>query len=223
MEAMRNSRFTVETGVEDLLAAIVPHVPFDGWSEPAFKAAVEDLGVEMALARVICPRGAVDLAAAYHRAGDAQMVQALAQADVSGLKFREKVALAVRLRLETADVELVRRGASVFALPQNAGLGGKLVWGTADAIWTALGDTSEDYNWHTKRMTLSAVYSSVVLYWIGDESAGKIDSWAFLDRRIEDVMAFEKVKGGLLKLPFVPRILAQFNKPQARDLPGSMK
>lgn len=223
METMRNSRFTVETGVEDLLAAILPHVPFDGWSEPAFKAAVEDLGVEMALARVICPRGAVDLAAAYHRAGDAQMVQALADADMSGLKFREKVALAVRLRLETADAELVRRGASVFALPQNAGLGGKLVWGTADAIWTALGDTSEDYNWHTKRMTLSAVYSSVVLYWIGDESAGKIDSWAFLDRRIEDVMTFEKVKGGLLKLPFVPRILAQFNKPQARDLPGRVK
>ena len=64
METQRNSRFTVETGVEDLLAAILPHVPFDGWSEPAFKAAVEDLGVEMPLARVICPRGAVDLAVA---------------------------------------------------------------------------------------------------------------------------------------------------------------
>jgi ubiquinone biosynthesis protein COQ9 len=127
------------------------------------------------------------------------------------------------LRLEAADVELVRRGASVFALPQNAGLGGKLVWGTADVIWTALGDRSEDYNWHTKRMTLSAVYSSVVLYWIGDESAGKTDSWAFLDHRIDDVMTFEKVKGGLLKLPFVSKILAQFNKPAERDLPGSTK
>jgi ubiquinone biosynthesis protein COQ9 len=223
METMRNSRFTVETGVEDLLAAIVPHVPFDGWSEPAFKAAVEDLGIELALARVVCPRGAVDLAAAYHRAGDAQMIAALGATDLNGLKFREKVSLAVRLRLEAADVELVRRGASVFALPQNAGLGGKLVWGTADVIWTALGDRSEDYNWHTKRMTLSAVYSSVVLYWIGDESAGKTDSWAFLDHRIDDVMTFEKVKGGLLKLPFVSKILAQFNKPAERDLPGSTK
>jgi ubiquinone biosynthesis protein COQ9 len=223
METQRNSRFTVETGVEDLLAAILPHVPFDGWSEPAFKAAVEDLGVEMPLARVICPRGAVDLAVAYHRAGDRAMEAALAASDMSALKFREKVTLAVRLRLASADLELVRRGASLFALPQNAGTGGKLIWGTADAIWTALGDTSEDYNWHTKRMTLSAVYSSVVLYWMGDESEGKTETWAFLDRRIEDVMSFEKVKGGFLKLPFVPQILARLNKPAPRDLPGEIK
>ncbi|WP_376877293.1 COQ9 family protein [Albirhodobacter sp. R86504] len=220
METIRNSRFSVETGVEDLLAAILPHVPFDGWSEPAFKAAVGDLGVDPDLARVLCPRGGVDLAVAYHLAGDRAMEAALAKADMSALKFREKVALAVKLRLEGADAELVRRGASIFALPQNATTGGKLLWGTADAIWSALGDTSEDYNWHTKRMTLSAVYSSVVLYWMGDESEGKADTWAFLDRQIDNVMQFEKVKGTLLKLPFVPHLLAQFNKPAPSDLPG---
>ena len=213
METGRNSRFSIATGRADLFAAIVPHVPFDGWSEPAFKAACADLEVSVAQARLVAPRGAVDLAAEYHRAGDRAMEAAVLAADLSGLKFREKVAFAVRARLEGADAELVRRGASCFALPQNAGLGAELIWGTSDAIWCALGDGSEDYNWYSKRASLAAVYSATVLYWMGDESEGRAETWAFLDRRIENVMQFEKVKGIALKIPGLSSLLSGLRKP----------
>ena len=76
------------------------------------------------------------------------------------------------------------------------------MWGTADAIWTALGDSSRDVNWYTKRLTLSAVYSATVLYWLGDQSDGHADTWAFLDRRIEDVMRFEKAKADFRASPW---------------------
>lgn len=177
-----------------LLTAALPHVPFDGWGEACFRAACADAGVDPGLARVVCPRGAVDLAVDYHRAGDRAMVARLQAADLGAMRFRERVAAAVRFRLEAADRDPVRRGAALFALPQHVAAGAGLVWGTADAIWRALGDNSTDVNWYTKRATLSAVYSATVLYWLGDDSEARQATWEFLDRRIEGVMRFEKAK-----------------------------
>jgi ubiquinone biosynthesis protein COQ9 len=205
---MENSHMDMATMRESLLAAMLPHVVFDGWSETSLKLAAEDAGISPDLVRVIAPRGAVDLAADYHRAGDRAMEAALAGADMAGLKFRQKVALAVRLRLEGADREIVRRGTAIFALPQNAGTGAQLVWGTADAIWRALGDTSDDVNWYSKRATLSAVYGTTVLYWLGDDSAGHVATWEFLDRRIENVMQFETFKAKVRDNPVLGKLLA---------------
>lgn len=220
---MKNHQLDISAARADLLAAILPHVPFDGWSAPAFAAAVSELQIDPGLAAVICPRGALDLAVDYHRAGDLAMEEALARADQTGLKFRDKVALAVRLRLEGADPELVRRGAALFALPQHAATGSRLIWETADRIWRALGDASEDYNWYTKRMTLSAVYSATALFWLADESADHADTWDFLARRIENVMQFEKAKGRLLALPGMSAFLGAIRAPRGdAALPGCL-
>ena len=180
---------------ERLLAAIKPHVPFDGWTLRAFRMAVADAGVDRAAANAVCPRGAVDLAVAYHKAGDAEMVRRIHDADMSQMRFRDRITAAVRFRLEAVeDKELVRRGTTLFALPMHAAEGARLVWGTADLIWDTMGDTARDYNWYTKRATLGAVYSATVLYWLGDDSEDHARTWAFLDRRIADVMRIETVK-----------------------------
>ncbi|WP_019956618.1 COQ9 family protein [Yoonia vestfoldensis] len=214
-----------------LLDAIVPHVAFDGWARAAFDAAIADSGVDPALARTLCPRGAVDLAIAFHEQGDQAMVAALHAADLTGMRFRDKVAHAIRLRIRAIpDKEAVRRGTALFALPHMAADGARLIWGTADQIWTALGDTSDDANWYTKRLTLSGVYASVVLYWLGDDSTGGQATDAFIDRRIGDVMQFEKVKAqmrdnALLKPLTVPfgKLMAGIKAPRRDvdpDLPG---
>lgn len=192
-----------------LLKAALTHVPFDGWSEATFKAAISDSGLDPTLARTACPRGAVDLAVAFHSAGDKAMLERIKATDMSALKFREKIAAAVRFRLEAVDdKEVVRRGTSLFALPHHAADGAKAIWGTCDKIWDALGDTSDDVNWYTKRATLSAVYSSTVLYWLGDDSIDHQATWAFLDRRIENVMQFEKFKAQVNENPFLKRALS---------------
>ncbi len=184
-----------ETVTERLLAAIKPHVPFDGWSPRAYRMAVTEAGVDRAAADAVCPRGAVDLAVAYHKSGDAEMVRRIHAADMGQMRFRERITAAVRFRLEAVeDKELVRRGTTLFALPMHGAEGARLVWGTADLIWDALGDTARDYNWYTKRATLAGVYSSTVLYWLGDDSDDHARTWAFLERRIADVMRIESVK-----------------------------
>ncbi|WP_341233214.1 COQ9 family protein [uncultured Sulfitobacter sp.] len=217
---------------EQLLDAALMHVPFDGWSETTFQAAIADTGIDSTVARAVCPRGSVDLAVAYHKRGDALMIDRMNAEDLSEMKYRDKIAAMVQFRLEAVtDKEVVRRGTTLFALPQHASDGAKLVWGTCDAIWDALGDTSDDVNWYTKRATLSAVYSSTVLYWLGDTSDGHQATWEFLDRRIDNVMQIEKVKAQVRNSPTLSKLLTGPNwllshvKAPSRvpkmDLPGS--
>ena len=204
------------------------HVPFDGWSERTLRAALVDANMAPALGKALFPRGSVDLALAYHARGDAEMVARLAEVDLGALRFRDRIAKAVRLRLEGLDPELVRRGTTLFALPQNAVAGAGAIWGTADKIWTALGDSSDDINWYTKRATLSAVYGSTVLYWLGDTAPGQGQTWDFLDRRIEGVMQFEKLKAKVQQNPVGKMIfdvsgkmMASIRRPIVpQDLPG---
>ncbi len=179
-----------------LLLAALPHVPFDGWSDMTLRAAAADTGLSDPIARALFPRGGVDLALAYHAMGDDEMVERLAATDLAALRFRDRIATAVRLRLDCADRELVRRGTTLFALPQHSAEGAAAIWRTADRIWTALGDESRDVNWYSKRMTLSAVYAATVLFWLGDTSDDGQPTRDFLDRRIEQVMGFEKLKAG---------------------------
>ena len=214
-----------------LLDAIVMHVPFDGWSPEAFDAAARDAQMTPAEARALCPGGATDLAVMFHEQGDRAMEAALQAANIDVMRIRDKITFAMRTRLEVVpDKELVRRGSTLFALPQNAALGARLIWGTADAMWRAIGDTSEDVNWYTKRMTLSAVWGSVVLYWLGDTSEGDAATLAFIDRRIEDVMQFEKTKAQVSGNPLLKpltgilsKATASIRAPRAArrdDLPG---
>ncbi|EBA13488.1 COQ9 family protein [Roseobacter sp. CCS2] len=210
--------------LNQLLDAALPHVAFDGWSPATFKAAVADADIDPAVAKTMCPRGAVDLAIAYHHRGDAAMVTSLKAADLTNMRFRDKVAHAIRLRLQVIDdKEAVRRGTTLFALPHMAADGAKLIWGTADAIWNALGDTSRDVNWYTKRMTLSGVYSSVVLYWLGDDSLDLQATDAFIDRRIDNVMQFEKLKAQAKANPLLKPLTSTLERMMASvKAPGAV-
>ena len=222
---------TSNPSVEALLDAILNHIAFDGWSSTAFEAALKDTGISEADARIVVPRGAIDLAVAFHRRGDRAMLEELENADLSDMRFRDKVALALRFRVEVMDDrEAVRRASALFSLPGNAAEGARLVWETADHVWNALGDTSEDANWYTKRATLSGVWASTVLFWLGDDSPGHTETIAFIDRRIENVMQFEKVKAQLRKNPLTKPLMelqaglfARLRKPGGvvrDDLPG---
>lgn len=212
--------------------AILPEVVFDGWTDAAFQAAWRQCDLTEAEARALCPRGALDLAAFSHRLADDQMVARLQAADLSDMRFRDKVAFALRARLDVIpDREAVRRSMSLFSLPFHAPEGTALVWGTADRIWTALGDPSQDANWYSKRATLSAVWASVVIYWLGDESEGHEKTDAFIGRRIDDVMQIEKAKAGLRRNPLlrpvmgpVEALMSRVRAPSAAgrdDLPGT--
>ena len=176
---------------EALLDAMLELAPQTGWMDASLQAAAERLGLDAGQVMLACPNGVSDLLDLLaRRAADASLAGLKGQ-DLSGLKIRDKVAAGVRAYLAFLEPHkpAVRRAAGS---PYNALSGPKALWAGADAIWTGLGDTSVDFNWYTKRMTLSAVLGSTLVAWLGTDDAAEVE--AFLARRIENVMEFERFK-----------------------------
>ncbi len=184
-----------------LVEAMLPHVAFDGWGQSALRAGATDIGVPLAVAQLAFT-GPADMVEAYIAYADAAMEAALLPLALPAMKIRERIRIAVRTRLEQAEPhrEAVRRALAVLARPDHAARAARTAWATVDAIWRAAGDTSTDYNFYTKRAILGAVYGATLIYWLNDHSDGHADTWAFLDRRIAGIMAFEKAKAKLTKL-----------------------
>lgn len=204
MRATENQSQTDPTQAEkDAMAdAVMAHAAFDGWTGTAMATGARDLGKPPEEAQRLFPGGPVEIVDWIDRRATERMLEALAARDLSGLKIREKIALAIRLRLEplTAQREALRRATSLMALPFNAPKAASALYRTVDAMWYGIGDRSTDFNFYSKRAILSGVFASTVLVWLYDRSEGQARTWEFLDRRIGDVMQFEKAKASLRDL-----------------------
>ncbi|MEH6548215.1 MAG: COQ9 family protein [Sneathiella sp.] len=184
-----------------LLDAVLPHVLFDGWSRKAMIAAAKALKTDVTVFDLTFPDGAIDMVTLFIQNADDRMEAELAARGVLEMKIRDRITLAIRLRLELygPQKEAVRRAVNILTLPQNAVRATKLTANTVSLMWYATGDTSADFNWYSKRLTLSAVYGATLLFWLDDKSEDHIKTWEFLDRRIENVMQFETAKWKLKK------------------------
>jgi ubiquinone biosynthesis protein COQ9 len=173
-----------------LLEAALVHVPFDGWSRRSLFAGARDLGVEPGLARRLFPRGGDDLLAQLERWADRRMLARIDPDALAAMRIRERIATLVRARLEALAPhrEAMRRAVAARLLPSNAMAGCTSLWRTVDLMWSVAGDKADDYNYYSKRSLLAAVLTSTFLFWLEDRSDGFGDSWAFLDRRIGEVM-----------------------------------
>lgn len=179
-----------------LALATGEHAVFDGWTGTAVDAAADQLGIDRAQARLAMPKAQAGMVDEYIQAVDRALEQHFKPKRLAQLKIRDQIRALVWHRLETMSParEAVRRGLAVLALPQNLPLAMRIGWRTADLMWRLAGDTSTDFNHYTKRMTLGAVYASSLLVWLDDSSDDFGETAAFLDRRIDDVMKFEKWK-----------------------------
>ena len=199
-----------------LIEAMLPNVPFDGWSRPALRAAARHIGMPADEALALFPNGAAELVACFSRWADLRMLDRLEAVALEPLRIPERIALAITTRLEILAPwrEAERRALSVLALPQHAPLGLRLLYGTVDGIWYAAGDRATDFSFYTKRGTLAVVYAATLLYWLDDSSPGFGDTRAFLDRRLAGVASVGKARQRfevvLERLPNPLRLLRQF-------------
>ena len=179
-----------------LALAVGENAVFDGWTQAAVDSAAGQVGIDPVQARLAMPKGQPAMIDTYIQEVDRALEAWFTPERMAGMKIREKIRSLVWHRLETMGPgrEAVRRGLAVLAMPQNVPLALRISWRTADLMWRIAGDTSTDFNHYTKRMTLGAVYGSTLLAWLDDQSEGWADTAAFLDRRIDDVMKFEKFK-----------------------------
>ena len=182
-----------------LLEATLPNVLFDGWSLAALKAGAQAIDLPEAEIVRLFPDGGREAALWPDDWADRRMLAALESVDLPALKIRARVATAVQARLEVLAPhrEAVRRAIALKASPWGAARAAEIVYRTVDAIWYAAGDTATDFNFYTKRALLAAAYGPTVLYWLNDSSEGAADTFAFLDRRLGEILQIPKLTAGL--------------------------
>ena len=203
---------------EALIDVVLSHVPFDGWSDKALLAAAADCAISPTAARRAFPRGAASQIAYHAARADRRLEQDLDAEAFKGLGVRQRIAAAVKRRLELEEPhrEAVRAALAYGALPLNAGLSLSCLYHSVDSMWFAIGDKSTDFNFYTKRALLAGVYGATLLYWLDDNSENREDSWAFLDRRLEDVMRIGRLKGKLQRIFPSPGMIARLIKGSRR-------
>lgn len=184
-----------------LAPAIAEAAAFDGWGEEGIAVAAKARGVDSRVALLAYPGGAMDAIAAWIASVDQAMAEAHPAESLVLFPVRERIRRLIVFRLEAVrhGEEALRRAMAIMALPQNAARSLKLGWQSADAMWRLAGDKATDYNHYTKRAILAGVYAATLAVFVGDESEGKAETFAFLDRRLEDILRFEKTKARLLR------------------------
>lgn len=181
-----------------LALAVGENAVFDGWTRQAVDSAAGQLGIDPVQARLAFPKHQTGMIDCYIQEVDRALEASFTPDQLAAMKIRERIRTLVWRRLEIMGParEAVRRGLAVLAMPQNMPLALRISWRTSDLMWRLAGDTSTDFNHYTKRMTLGAVYASTLVAWLDDQSEGWNETAAFLGRRIDDVMRFEKWKAG---------------------------
>ena len=186
--------------LDEVRAALAPIIArnagFDGWSDTAVHAAADEAGVDRDVAKLAFKDNAIDMIDAWIDSIDMELAHRLPAEKLAAMKIRDRITalLATRLDIMAPDRESLRRAMAIMAMPQNLVRSAKIGWRSADRMWRLAGDTASDFNHYTKRMTLSAVYASTLSVFVNDDSDNFADARAFLDRRIDNVMQFEKVK-----------------------------
>lgn len=187
--------------LDELRAALAPLVAanaaFDGWTPVAIAAAARTFGVDADVARLAYAGGAVDMIDAWFAHVDRLMIEALPADALAAMRIRQRITALVEARLAAVagEREALRRALAILAMPQNVHRAARLGWRTVDLMWRLAGDTATDYNHYTKRALLGGVYGSTITVFLDDESGGHADTRAFLSRRIDGIMRFEKLKG----------------------------
>ena len=221
---MTNPTDFTDLTLDELRVALAPDIAasaiFDGWNETALVAAAEMAGCDVDVAKLAFPGSRpMDMIAAWIASVDQAMEAEWPAERLATLKIRERIRALVASRLEAvAHIdEAVRRALAVMAQPQNARRSLRLGWHSADVMWRLAGDTATDYNHYTKRAILAGIYSATLAVFVNDDSEGKADTHAFLERRIDGVMRFEKVKAQFIgkdpELPSLTRFLGRLRYP----------
>lgn len=180
----------------NLLKSTLPHIPFDGWTSKSLRLGVKSAGLPTGAEELYFPGGPLEMIGFWNAEMDKTVEAELAKLDLAKMRIRDKVTAGVLARFYAIGPheEAARRAIARTALPDGLLQGPKILWAAADTIWRAIGDTSTDINYYTKRTTLSAVISTSLASWLSDEHPEKVKARAFLDARIENVMQFEGAK-----------------------------
>ncbi|MEM8633965.1 MAG: COQ9 family protein [Pseudomonadota bacterium] len=181
------------------LDALLPNVPFDGWTDRAAKSAAEAAALTPGEQALAAPRGVIDLIDHLFDTAEEAARDTIKDTKFETVGVRDKVAFGVKAWLSALEPnrEAVRKAAARGFLPWVAGGALERTWSVADMVWTAIGDPSEDYNKYSKRGLLAATVPLIVLKWLDEEDDDKMD--AYIRARLTGAMRLGQAGGVVAK------------------------
>lgn len=178
-----------------VLDAALAQVAKYGWTVEALSLAAAEQGLSN-LAHGLFRRGPVELVEHFIAKCNARMLEELSALDMEHMTLKEKIRAAIhaRLRQYAPHIATWPQAIAILAQPSNASTSFSLMFNTINDIIYVAGDSTIDFDWYTKRAVLAGVYTSTELFMLTDASDNFADTWAFLNRRLEDVVTLSKYK-----------------------------
>ena len=188
----------------DLIKAMLKHVPFDGWTWKAMEQGAIDIGFEkkktsslrIKIFKDLFQNGSIDFIDIFSEIIDLEVKQNYNLLESKPERIPEKIKKIIMIRLNLCQQykEAVRSSISLTAIPVNTKISLNILYRTCNSIWRIAGDKSTDFSFYTRRISLAAVYTSTLLFWLNDKSDNNIETEFFLDRRLKDVSRISSLK-----------------------------
>ena len=188
----------------DLVRAMLTHVPFDGWTWEAMEQGAIDIGFEkkktsslrIKIFKDLFKNGPIDFIDVFSEIIDLEVKENYNLIEFKPERVPEKIKKIIMIRLNLCQryKEAVRSSISLTAIPVNARASLKILYRTCNSIWRIAGDKSTDFSFYTRRISLAAVYTSTLLFWLNDNSNNNIETEFFLERRLKDISKISSLK-----------------------------
>ena len=188
----------------DLIRAMLTHVPFDGWTWKAMEQGAIDIGFEkkktssyrMKIFKDLFKNGSIDFIEIFSEVIDFEVKEKYDLLEFKPERVSEKIKKIIMIRLNLCQKykEAVRTSISLTAMPINAKISLNILYKTCNSMWRIAGDKSTDFSFYTRRISLAAVYTSTLLFWLNDNSNDNVETEFFLDRRLKGINKISRLK-----------------------------
>ena len=188
----------------DLIRAMLTHVPFDGWTWKAMEQGAIDIGFEkkktssfrMKIFKDLFKNGSIDFIEIFSEIIDLEVKEKYDLLEFKPERVSEKIKKIIMIRLNLCQKykEAVRTSISLTAMPINAKISLNILYKTCNSMWRIAGDKSTDFSFYTRRISLAAVYTPTLLFWLNDNSDDNAETEFFLDRRLKGINKISRLK-----------------------------
>ena len=193
-----------EISKEKIVLSMLTHVPYDGWNWNALYKGAEDIyflnkkideNIKTEL-RNLFNNNLTEIVRFLNDYLDTKMENDFLKLKLQKTSIPEKVKTLILLRLKWTFPykDSIRLSLGFMGMPNNSKKSISMLYKTCDKIWRISGDTSTDFSFYTKRIVLSGLYTSTLLFWINDDSKDLTNTESFLARRLLDISNFGKIK-----------------------------
>jgi len=174
-----------------ILDAALAHVHARGFSIPALTQGAKDCGFEStAVLHGMFDNGGMAVLDHLCRSQTAAMVEEVSKLPLHDMTALERVQCAMKSRLEMNKpyLDIWASAMALGASPEHLATTHAHIAHTVDCMWEIAGVNSDEATTYTKKVALGAVYVSTELFMLSDQSLEHEHTWAFMDRRLNDLL-----------------------------------